>query len=358
VKLATLDAGSEEVKAATLKPNLSGLMASFNADDIYSKSSKKSRSGRQKEEDDESDDEDADGDEDSEIEDDLEADAGDGSDDDDDGPSNGSELYRAPKMMAVPYAESERDKDKRDEQIAKSRKKLKNTELLDSLREEFSVAPEAISSSGITDKSADEKKVAEKAKERRDFEEDRFVRLTMSRKDKKAMKKARDSSTKVDDLLDVGDIDDFEQLASLAKDEDGADARRYADLGGNSKGRGKGKSVEALQQAVSAFVESSGSKKHQKDGKSRPSFDSMEDPPEEVSEKRKSHKFTSDTPDDYDDDGQMPDEYNGERSMNRKRRKSASRMGGDDVGANGLSNPLEDFASAMKKQIKSKKARR
>lgn len=86
-------------------------------------------------------------------------------------------VYKVPKRTAVPYKESETALDRRDQKIEKQRAKIKRSELMDALREEFGSAPEAAASSGLGMKSGDLKKLQEEADERREFEEDRFVRL-------------------------------------------------------------------------------------------------------------------------------------------------------------------------------------
>ena len=88
-----------------------------------------------------------------------------------------SGLYKAPKMAAMPYRENEADSDRREERMRRQRKKLSNSEIMDTLREEFGTAPEAASSSGLSKVNAEQRRLQEEADERRGFEEDRFVRL-------------------------------------------------------------------------------------------------------------------------------------------------------------------------------------
>lgn len=51
-------------------------------------------------------------------------------------------IYRAPKLSAVPYNLNETKEDKTLKKLEMKRKKLKNSEILDALREEFGDAPE------------------------------------------------------------------------------------------------------------------------------------------------------------------------------------------------------------------------
>jgi hypothetical protein len=86
-------------------------------------------------------------------------------------------VYKVPKRTAVPYKDSENALERREQKIEKQRAKIKRSELMDALREEFGSAPEAAASSGLGMQSGDLRKLQEEADERREFEEDRFVRL-------------------------------------------------------------------------------------------------------------------------------------------------------------------------------------
>lgn len=86
-------------------------------------------------------------------------------------------LYKVPKRTAVPYKESESALDRREKRVEKAKSKLKRSELMDTLREEFGSAPEAAASSGLGMQSGDLRKLQDEAEERRQFEEERFVRM-------------------------------------------------------------------------------------------------------------------------------------------------------------------------------------
>jgi len=131
---------------------------------------------------------------------------------------NDSDVYRAPKLVAMPYKEKESNKDKIEKQIMKKRSKLKNSEILETLREEFGVTPESFSSSGVTGMNDSASILRKEAEERRRYEEDRFVRTVMSRKDKQRIRQSMRESTRFDNFTRIGDIGDFEELAELAKD--------------------------------------------------------------------------------------------------------------------------------------------
>eukprot|EP00762_Andalucia_godoyi_P000280 ANDGO_03045.mRNA.1 Uncharacterized protein C18B11.06 len=118
--------------------------------------------------------------------------------------------YEAPKFASVDL-ESRTDKQKKkDEQ--KAMKLARSSSMLRALREELSEAPVAAKSIGAefdVDESEDER-------ERRDFEEDTFTRLAVSRKDKLKRKEKQKKAGFGDAFDDFGDFKDLEILQSLA----------------------------------------------------------------------------------------------------------------------------------------------
>lgn len=184
-------------------------------------------------------------------------------------------IYRPPRMEAVMYTENEKQLDKAKEKLKTKRQKLKNSDIMESLREEFGVAPELSSSAGIGMDTADMKALKEEEEERRKYEEERFVRLTMSRKDKKDIKKReRESAQALNNIADIGDIGEFEELNELtakfreqSAEIDGVPLRGRSSKLGSSEARKalhEKDSASALQRAVSAFAlsapQSAGSK--------------------------------------------------------------------------------------------------
>ncbi len=174
----------------------------------------------------------------------------------------GEGVYRPPKMTAMPYKESESQAAKRDSRLDKQRKKIKNSELMDSLRDEFGTAPETSGSGGISSQAGDMRALREEQAERDRFEEERFVRMTMSRKDKKSIKQRTAAATRLDNFDDIGDVGDFEEVAKLAA-QSAASARG---LGGRMDvedddaafsgraGKKSSSSAAALQRAVQAMA--------------------------------------------------------------------------------------------------------
>lgn len=66
---------------------------------------------------------------------------------------------------------------KQEKKIELKRKKLRNSEILASLKEEFGEEPENFSSSGVSLENSKEKELELEENERKDFEEERFIRL-------------------------------------------------------------------------------------------------------------------------------------------------------------------------------------
>ena len=123
-------------------------------------------------------------------------------------------VYRAPRMAAVPYYD-DKEKEQLKERLERKKKRIRNSEMFEALREEFGAQPEEFSSSGIT-QSADAKALEKEADERREFEEERFVRLTLSRKEKKDMRRRQKEAGRLDSINSIGDIADLEELNDIA----------------------------------------------------------------------------------------------------------------------------------------------
>ena len=173
-------------------------------------------------------------------------------------------VYRPRKLNAVHYND-EKDIVRQEEKLERKRKKLKNSEILESLREEFGDAPEAAASSGI-ESSKDKKALEEEEAERRNFEEDRFVRLTMSRKDKQSIKQREKQLTNYNNMADIGDVGEFEELADLANTlrESVGESSQPAAKSIKSSRKSDGDINSAMRKAVSVFSGDSGSKSSKK----------------------------------------------------------------------------------------------
>ena len=177
------------------------------------------------------------------------------------GSGNLFEAYRAPRMAAVPFKEREDQAARREKNLQKTRRKLKNSEILDTLREEFSTAPDKASSLGISGMSGEDKRLAAEAAERTDYEENRFVRMTMSRRTKQDIKRRTTEAGHIDNMNDIGDFDNLDELTKLSggSSKTGRGKVAGADTGDDDHAPRRGSlltaggSAMALQKAVKAL---------------------------------------------------------------------------------------------------------
>jgi U3 small nucleolar ribonucleoprotein protein LCP5 len=134
------------------------------------------------------------------------------------GKMSSSGVYVPPRMEAAPYAgslDSEKSAEKEAEKLRRKREKLRSSEIYDTIREEFSTAPEMTASSGMNNNTGQEKILQAEAKERQDFEEDRFVRLVQTRKEKKNISSRRNNIDRLDRFDDIGHVRDLDSLAEV-----------------------------------------------------------------------------------------------------------------------------------------------
>ena len=178
-----------------------------------------------------------------------------------------SEIYRAPKISSAPYKFDESADDKVNKINQRKRNKLKNSAIFESLREEFGTAPEVSSSSGIDHTGSDAKALQKEEDERRNYEEDRFVRLTMTRKEKNSIKRRKADSQRLDTITDIGDIGGIEEFDDLKV--------------GRNKSKSTSSSVDddttaaALRKAIGSFTQTKYDEPSDKNSKRRraPDFD-------------------------------------------------------------------------------------
>lgn len=232
MKLSTMDA-SEQV-TNSLRPNVANLI-SKNGSKMLSKKDLA----------------DNDSDDDSNNDAVEEEDSGSGhqSDSDDNGDvANEDQLYRAPRMEAVPYIDAEYKANKEAEKLRQKRKKIKNSEIYAALREEFSSAPEQTSSTGIDGFTALEKKLKSDAKEKQDFEEERFIRMTTTRKEKKARKRSEREVNHLNLMRGFGNVEDFDDVIEAV----GGSTHLGMNGSDNEDESGNGAKRKALKKRASA----------------------------------------------------------------------------------------------------------
>ena len=174
-----------------------------------------------------------------------------------------SGLYRAPRLSSVPYDEDglavpgAGGAARNERRLEKRLDKLRRGEVMETLREEFGEQPETVKApgnagaAGVSENKM--KRLLDEDKERLDFEEDHMVRLTVTRKAKKARAQMEKDAGRLETIADVGSAADF---VRAAKDADGFGVEMEGgedDVFSGGRGRrGGGKRKGALGRAMGA----------------------------------------------------------------------------------------------------------
>lgn len=130
-----------------------------------------------------------------------ESDSGSGSESDDEKKSN---IYRPPKLSAMHYDGDETVEDKRQKQVDSLRKRALNSDLMQELKDQYYEGPQEIRES----RDIHRMKADKSANDRQRYEEDHFVRLSVSRKDKH-------SSRKMATVSSLNNLTQFDSLSGL-----------------------------------------------------------------------------------------------------------------------------------------------
>ncbi|KAJ1673517.1 hypothetical protein EV182_005076 [Spiromyces aspiralis] len=146
-------------------------------------------------------------------------------DEEDEGKGAGGEdgVYKAPKMVPVPYEEDASLKARREKAEQRIAEKAARSRLVQDLMSEYDNRPEVITASGNTGGVGTLDGRAEReVSERRTFEEDNFTRLSLNRKQKRKLKQG---FKRLDD--DFSSLNDFVGLSGLSKlDKESTATRR------------------------------------------------------------------------------------------------------------------------------------
>ncbi|XP_064598912.1 neuroguidin-A-like [Liolophura sinensis] len=114
-------------------------------------------------------------------------------------------LYVPPKLAAVHYDGEETQTEREQRLLERAKRKALSSSMIQDLRQEYSEGPQEIRESRNLHRLKDDKKT----KERTEYEEDHFVRLSVSKKERNAMKQmstlsALDGLTHFDDISALG----------------------------------------------------------------------------------------------------------------------------------------------------------
>ena len=146
-------------------------------------------------------------------------------DDEDDAEERGggaAALYTVPKLSAARYDDGREDS-KAERKAAARRARLLKSEMVQSMQAELSEAPREIAAEDSSRLRGEAAKAAAEAEERRVYEEENFVRLTLSKKDKAKEKlRARAAQGMLEDEFSSFDTEEFGELASLVGAEEAA----------------------------------------------------------------------------------------------------------------------------------------
>eukprot|EP00937_MAST-01D_sp_MAST-1D-sp2_P002259 g2259.t1 len=155
-------------------------------------------------------------------------------DDDGEGRTGAGAVYQAPKSGAVPYDLDERADTRARREAEKRVRRLGRSTMLRELREDMSDAPREVRERAYKDR-----RVEEEEEEKRVHEEERFVRLTATRKEKQRKKHLEREAARVDTIADVGDFSELQGLADagvLGADADGGAGGAGRAGGGDAAG--------------------------------------------------------------------------------------------------------------------------
>lgn len=161
------------------------------------------------------------------------------SDDDDD---KKNAIYQPPRLAAVPFAEREKAEEKAERALARQRRRMRQSELLQTLRAaDGTDRPEEDDLDGgaaLGKQKEAARRMAEREAEKTKFEEDMMVRLTQSRKDKKARgRMMREEQSNLGAIADLGSL-----AAGVADAFGGSDDGGDSDGGGGLSGMVGGRS--------------------------------------------------------------------------------------------------------------------
>nr|XP_022343323.1 neuroguidin-like isoform X1 [Crassostrea virginica] len=136
-----------------------------------------------------------------------------------------SKLYQPPKLTAMHYEGDETEQDRDQKILERAKKRALSTSMLRELREELNEGPTEIRETTSAQRSRAEKKL----RERTEYEEENFMRFSVSKKDKNEMKKVAGFSS----LNNLTHFDDISALTEGRTPQAGSSKKR--------KQSGKGK---------------------------------------------------------------------------------------------------------------------
>ena len=121
-----------------------------------------------------------------------------------------SQVYKAPRLSATPFVEREKASKKEERILKRQQNRMQKSELLSTLKASYGDAPDEDDFGGgatIGTQRETAKRLAEREAEKTRFEEDGFIRLTASRKEKKLKNKImREETSNLNSIADLGNL--------------------------------------------------------------------------------------------------------------------------------------------------------
>ncbi|XP_061196314.1 neuroguidin-like [Saccostrea echinata] len=117
-----------------------------------------------------------------------------------------SKIYQPPKLTAMHYEGDETVQDKEERALERAKKRALSTSMLRDLREEYSEGPTEIRETTSKQRSKAEKKL----RERTEYEEEHFMRFSVSKKDKNEMRRVAGFSS-------LNNLTHFDDISALTE---------------------------------------------------------------------------------------------------------------------------------------------
>ncbi|KAL4234732.1 hypothetical protein ACF0H5_006374 [Mactra antiquata] len=154
----------------------------------------------------------------------------DDSDDDEDKSGKSSKAYVPPKLAAVHYDGDDTVESKKQKQIANIRKRALSSDILQDLKDQYYDGPTEIKETQDLHRFREDKKRAERTR----YEEENFIRLMLTKKEKQAQKRLATVSS-------LNNLTHFGNISALDMDADQLEAStaKKRKLGGKGKGKSK-----------------------------------------------------------------------------------------------------------------------
>eukprot|EP00560_Eucampia_antarctica_P008817 CAMPEP_0197829180 /NCGR_PEP_ID=MMETSP1437-20131217/5630_1 /TAXON_ID=49252 ORGANISM="Eucampia antarctica, Strain CCMP1452" /NCGR_SAMPLE_ID=MMETSP1437 /ASSEMBLY_ACC=CAM_ASM_001096 /LENGTH=411 /DNA_ID=CAMNT_0043430713 /DNA_START=177 /DNA_END=1412 /DNA_ORIENTATION=- len=133
-------------------------------------------------------------------------------------------IYKAPRLASVPFATEEKEEQKKERILKKQKERMRKSEFLQTIQSQFGEKPEEDDMGGgatIGKQREAARRLTERDAEKTRYEEESFVRLATSRKEKKARNRImREEASNLNAISDIGNIANGFSMAFDNEDDD------------------------------------------------------------------------------------------------------------------------------------------